>query len=91
MAKKLILHGRVQGVCCRAYCSQYARKLGIRGSASNRADGTVRVLLDTTDSELVNRYIDEIRLNPDGFSFYGRIQSIDVSDFDGIITGDYRF
>jgi len=49
------------------------------------------VLLDTTDSELVNRYIDEIRMNPDGFSFYGRIQSIDVSDFDGIITGDYRF
>jgi len=91
MANKLILHGRVQGVCCRAYCSQYARKLGIRGAASNRADGTVRVLLDTTDSELVNRYIDEIRMNPDGFSFYGRIQSIDVSDFDGIITGDYRF
>lgn len=91
MAKKLILHGRVQGVCCRAYCSQYARKLGIRGAASNRADGTVRVLLDTDDSGLVNRYIDEIKLNPDGFSFYGRIQSIEVSDFTGIVSGDYRF
>ncbi len=91
MAKKLILHGRVQGVCCRAYCSQYARKLGIRGAASNRADGTVRVLLDTDDSGLVNRYIDEIKLNPDGFSFYGSIQSIEVSDFTGIVSGDYRF
>ena len=86
MAKKLILHGRVQGVCCRAYCSQYARKLGIRGTASNCPDGTVRVILNTDDSGLVNRYIDDIsRQNPDGFSFYGRIQSIDVSDF----TGNY--
>jgi acylphosphatase len=91
MAKRLILHGRVQGVCCRAYCSQYARKLGIPGSASNRSDGTVRVILDTDDMDLVNRFIEYIRLNPYGFSFYGRIESIDVSDFTGIISGDYRF
>lgn len=91
MAKKLILHGRVQGVCCRAYCSQYARKLRVHGAASNCSDGTVRVILNTDDSEMVNRYIDDIRMNPDGFSFYGRIQSIDVSDFTGIISGDYRF
>lgn len=91
MAKKLILHGRVQGVCCRAYCSQYARKLGITGTASNCPDGTVRVILNTDDRELVNRYIEHIKQNPDGFSFYGRIQSIDVSDFTGIISGDYRF
>jgi acylphosphatase len=91
MAKKLILHGRVQGVCCRAYCSQYARKLGIPGTASNAPDGTVRVILNTDDIELVNRFIEHIRLNPDGFSFYGRIQSIDMSDFTGVISGDYRF
>lgn len=91
MAKKLILHGRVQGVCCRAYCSQYAQKLRVHGAVSNCSDGTVRVILNTDDSEMVNRYIDDIRMNPDGFSFYGRIQSIDVSDFAGIISGDYRF
>ena len=91
MAKKLILHGRVQGVLCRAYCSQYARKLGIPGAASNRADGTVRVILDTDDMVKVNSFIEHIRMNPDGFSFYGRIQSIDISDFTGTISGDYRF
>ena len=91
MAKKLILHGRVQGVCCRAYCSQYARKLGIRGAASNRSDGTVRVILDIDDRALVDRFIEHIRLNPYGFSFYGSIQSIEVSDFTGIISGDYQF
>lgn len=91
MATKLILHGRVQGVCCRAYCSRYARKLGIHGAASNRSDGTVRVILDTNDSVLVNRFIDEIKMNPDEFSFYGTIQSIDVADFSGIISGEYRF
>ncbi len=55
MGKKLILEGKVQGVFCRAYCSQYARKHRVRGSASNERDGTVKVLLDTDDANLVIR------------------------------------
>jgi acylphosphatase len=91
MPKKLILHGRVQGVCCRAYCREYARKLRIGGAASNCADGTVRVLLNTDDPELVIRFIAEIRENPDRFGFYGNIREIDVYEFNGIISGDYQF
>ncbi len=91
MAKKIILHGRVQGVCCRAYCSQYARERRIRGTASNLSDGSVRVLLDTDDPDLVNQFISDITNNPMDFSFYGRIIAVDVFDHSGPLTGDYRF
>jgi acylphosphatase len=91
MAKKLILHGRVQGVLCRAYCSQYARERHIRGTASNLSDGSVRVLLNTDDADLVNQYISDITTNPKDFTFYGRIVSVDVTDHSGPLTGDYQF
>lgn len=91
MAKKLILHGRVQGVFCRAYCSQYARERHIRGAASNLSDGTVKVLLNTDDDGLVRQYISDLTANPKGFTFYGRIVSVDVSDYSGSVSGDYQF
>ncbi|MBN2158019.1 MAG: acylphosphatase [Spirochaetes bacterium] len=91
MAKRLILNGRVQGVFCRAYCSQYARKHRIRGTASNLTEGTVRVLLATDDTELVNRYIADLKGNPNEFTFYGRIDTVDVYDYSGTIDGDYQF
>ncbi len=91
MAKKIILHGRVQGVCCRAYCSQYARVHHIHGTASNLSDGSVRVILDTDDGDLVRQYISDLRTNPNNFSFYGQIDSIGVSDFSGALRGDYLF
>jgi len=91
MAKRLILYGRVQGVLCRAYCSQYARMLKIRGSASNLSDGTVRVILDTEDPEVTQRYVSSITHNPGGLTFYGRIESVEVDDYHGPISGDYQF
>lgn len=91
MARKLILHGRVQGVFCRAYCAHYARKRRISGSASNLPDGTVRVLLDVDEDDLVARYIADLRNNPEGFGFYGRIESVEVAEYRGAISGEYRF
>ncbi|MFC1669649.1 acylphosphatase [Spirochaetota bacterium] len=91
MAKKLILHGMVQGVCCRAYCSQYARRFMVKGSASNISDGTVRLILDTDDKELLRNFISALKINPNGYGFYGRIDHIDISDYDGVIKGDYVF
>ena len=65
MGKSLILSGRVQGVFCRHLCSEYAKKLGIRGSATNLADGTVRVILALDDEGLLYKYIDCLKNNPD--------------------------
>lgn len=91
MAKRLILHGVVQGVFCRYYCSETAKRLGLHGSASNLADGTVEVLLDTDDTAMVESFIQALRTNPYGIRFYGSIKRVDSSDYNGTIRGDYRF
>jgi acylphosphatase len=91
MAKKLILSGIVQGVFCRKYCSENAEKLGIRGSATNLRDGTVQVILDCEDEIKISKYIESLKQNPFSFTFYGRIDSVGISDYTGSIRGDYMF
>ncbi len=91
MAKQLILDGVVQGVFCRSYCSQYAKKMRIRGTASNLSNGSVRVVLETDDDNLVNEYMTNLRTNPMGYRFYGNIERISVSDYNGPVYGDYIF
>ncbi len=91
MGKKVTLKGRVQGVGCRGYCSAYARRFGIRGSATNLADGSVRLLLDSDDEKLVGKYINALMTNPEGIHFWGRITDIDVADYSGKASGDYIF
>ncbi|MCJ0825374.1 acylphosphatase [Luteimonas sp. 50] len=43
-AARFLARGRVQGVCFRAGTRDQARRLGLRGHASNLADGSVEVL-----------------------------------------------
>jgi hypothetical protein len=54
-------------------------------------DGTVKVILNTDDIGLVDQFISDIRNNPNEFTFYGRIEKIDMYDYDGPISGDYQF
>lgn len=91
MPRRLLLSGRVQGVNCRYYCSQYAKRMGIRGAASNLRDGRVEVILATDDEEKIRDYIGALRSNPERVLFFGRITGIDVAAHDGFIEGDYTF
>ena len=91
MPKKLILSGRVQAVGCRQYCSSYGKELGIRGSATNRPDGTVEVLLDTEDEESLREFINALMENPSGYLFFGRITDIRKAEYKGPLRGDYIF
>jgi acylphosphatase len=90
MAKELILSGRVQGVLCRNYCSQYGAKMGIKGAASNLYDGTVQVLLDCDDIKAA-QYVKAIKENPFRMRFYGKIEDVRIGDYSGAISGDYNF
>lgn len=91
MAKELILTGIVQGVFCRKYCSDNAKKLGLKGGASNLHNGTVCVILDTDSEEIIAKYISALKQNPYGYRFYGRIDNVSVANFSGTIRGDYVF
>jgi acylphosphatase len=46
VARRLVVHGRVQGVFFRASVRDAARTRGVDGWAANRADGTVEVQLE---------------------------------------------
>jgi acylphosphatase len=91
MPKKLILKGHVQGVYCRNYCSTYARQMKINGSATNLPDNTVQLILMTDDLKLINEFIDKIKINPSGHTFFGRIDDVEIEDYEGKLRGEYTF
>lgn len=47
-----IIHGQVQGVSFRYYCTEKARELGITGWVMNNADGTVEVVAEGIEDNL---------------------------------------
>jgi acylphosphatase len=44
--RRLIVHGRVQGVGFRYSLARQAQSRGVSGSAANRSDGTVEAVLE---------------------------------------------
>lgn len=44
--KVIVVHGQVQGVFFRESCRREAETRGVSGSAENRSDGTVEVILE---------------------------------------------
>ena len=91
MAKELIISGRVQGVFCRDYCNKNAKSLGLKGVASNLKDGTVQVILDSVDEQIIQKFIKSLKDNPHNYRFYGKIDNITINDYNGFIRGDYIF
>lgn len=91
MPYRIVLKGRVQGVGGRAYCSHYARHLGLSGSATNLPDGSLQVLLATDDEKMVKEYTVCLRSDPLGVRFFGSITEIQFSSFNGSLCGDYNF
>jgi acylphosphatase len=50
--RKVRITGRVQGVWFRESCRQVAARLGVSGTARNRADGSVEVVVEGRPSEV---------------------------------------
>ena len=63
VTKRLVIHGRVQGVYFRDSMRQQARQLGITGWVRNRSDGTVEAVV-SGNREAVARMIDWARHGP---------------------------
>ena len=52
IARHLVVHGRVQGVCYRAGAQAEASRLGLRGWVRNRRDGTVEALVEGPSADV---------------------------------------
>ena len=73
--KRVVVHGRVQGVFFRDSTRREAERRGIAGSARNTSDGTVEAVFEG-DDEAVARMVDWVREGP------GRadVDRVEVSD-----------
>lgn len=62
-ARRLSIHGRVQGVFYRAWAVQTARALGLVGWVRNRRDGTVEAFVQGSDADL-DGFVERARSGP---------------------------
>jgi acylphosphatase len=72
--RRLIVHGRVQGVFFRDATRRTAQREGVAGSAGNRCDGTVEVVLEGPPGA-VERVIAFCREGPDS----ARVEEVEVA------------
>ena len=75
IARRLTVHGRVQGVWFRESMRQEAERLGIGGWVRNRLDGTVEALVEG-DAPAVQAITDWARRGPRD----AEVSGVDISD-----------
>ena len=77
-ARRLRVHGRVQGVGFRAFVWREAAALGVDGWVRNRYDGTVEALA-WASPETFDRLLERIEEGPR----WGRVDRVDVTEDPG--------
>ena len=75
MIRRLIVHGRVQGVWYRGWTVDQAEALGVDGWVRNRRDGTVEMLVEGEETA-VGQLIERCREGPPA----ARVERIDIED-----------
>ena len=80
IARRLRIHGRVQGVWYRAWTLETAQRLGLDGWVRNRLDGTVEVLA-VGSADAVEKLIAACRDGPPA----AKVERIEIEDAKGIV------
>ena len=78
MRKRVVVHGRVQGVGFRYSVRQRAASAGVAGWVRNCADGSVEAVFEG-DDDAVERVVEWMREGPRGAA----VQDVEVSEEDG--------
>ena len=73
--RRLTIHGRVQGVFFRETVRRAAERHGVAGTATNREDGSVEVVLEG-DGEAVRAVEETARQGPRG-ARVDRVEAVD--------------
>jgi acylphosphatase len=73
--RRVVVHGRVQGVFFRDTVRRMAHSRGVAGWVANRSDGAVEAVFEG-DPEAVERLVDFCRDGPPG----ARVDHVEVSD-----------
>jgi acylphosphatase len=77
MVRRLLVHGRVQGVWYRGWTVDSARALGLNGWVRNRRDGSVEILIQG-EEEAVDAMIARCRVGPPA----ARVERVEMSQSD---------
>ena len=62
--RRVVVHGRVQGVFFRDTCRREARRFGVTGFVRNVHDGTVEAVFEG-DPDAVSAMVDWVHVGPD--------------------------
>ncbi len=82
VGKRLIVHGRVQGVGFRYFVQHTGIRLGVTGDARNNPDSTVEIIVEGTPKR-VEQFLREVRKGP-SLSHVERVDEFDIE-----ATGGY--
>jgi acylphosphatase len=73
--RRIVVHGRVQGVFFRDSTRQQAERAGVAGWVRNREDGTVEAVFEG-DDEAVTQIVDWVRGGPG----HADVERVDVTE-----------
>lgn len=74
-AKRIIVHGRVQGVGFRYFARHVGTRLGLTGDVRNRPDSTVEIIVEGPVGK-VEEFVREMERGPS----LAQVQRVDVED-----------
>ena len=77
--RRVVVHGRVQGVGFRWFVVRNAEALGVGGTVRNRPDGAVEAILRSADTTDVDSLIQRIRQGPPA----SRVERVEVDPIEG--------
>ena len=85
VARRVVVHGRVQGVFFRDTCRREAQARGVTGWVSNRYDDTVEAVFEGP-TEAVDAMVTWARTGPRAAD----IERLDVTDVDAAGLGEFQ-
>ncbi len=77
-AKRIVVHGRVQGVGFRFFVRDVGMRMGLTGNVSNMPDSTVEIIVEG-NSKRIEEFIAEVQKGPS----LARVERLEIQELPG--------